>query len=151
MNLLFNKRVQSSTTDRLHQCLWPRDRIQEAIPEDSIARSSFSIASRPLPTSLQWYRARRSVLCARRSWRFGDRCRFKKRELRGCHVLQVIFFRLVRWPRSFKKYIFLKRCVLTLLGHLKLVPDIDHFVKTRLFIFSETNRRLLVILILYQT
>ena len=92
---LLNKRAESSTTGAAYASV-ALDRSQEARPAGLDRAVEFVNSIETLPTSLHWYRARRSVLCARRSWRFGDRCRFKERELRGCHVLQVIFFRLVR-------------------------------------------------------
>ena len=109
---LLNKRAESSTTGAAYASV-ALDRSQEARPAGLDRAVEFVNSIETLPTSLHWYRARRSVLCARRSWRFGDR--ISRNE-----------------PTSF--------------GHLKLVPDIDHFVKTRLFVFPETNRRLLVIL-----
>jgi hypothetical protein len=86
------RRLRMAVRPRPHACDQLNRQQNSCLTRASIARSSLWIASKTLPTSLQWYRARRSVLCARRSWRFGDRCRFKKRELRGCHVLQAIFF-----------------------------------------------------------
>ena len=70
---LLNKRAESSTTGAAYASV-ALDRSQEARPAGLDRAVEFVNSIETLPTSLHWYRARRSVLCARRSWRFGDRC-----------------------------------------------------------------------------